>query len=1105
MRVILIAFLLAVFSMFPYVLPAQNVRITVSQDNISVGNLLKQIEEQTEYLFVYNKRNVDTNRIISINMDNASVSAVLNKAFEGTGIKYVMEGNNIVLTRSSDTGSTSKQNILIVRGTVTDMKGEEIIGANVVEQGTSNGIITDIMGNFALAVSPNAKLTISYIGYRPVIIPVDDNTNLIIRLEEEALMLESVVVTAMGIKKKEASLTYATQLINSEEITRAKDPNFINSLTGKIAGVQVARNSSGLGGSTKVSIRGSRSINGNNQPLYVIDGVPILNNSNEQAYTAIGGINNAGNRDGGDGISNLNPDDIESLNILKGASAAALYGSQAANGVIVITTKKGAPGVQRLTFSSGVIFENAIASPKLQNSYGMNSLEKNSWGDKGGLKKYDHIGDFFKTGTALFNSLALTTGNDKLQTYFSYGNTNVDGIVDKNSLKRHNVYFRETANFFDNSLTIDAAVHLISQTVKNRPISGGYYMNPLVGLYTYPRGEDISEYRTNFEVHDASRNMMRQNWYTSYHDFEQNPYWLINRSLGDDKRTRIIASATANLKLTPWLTLQARGTADYTHDEYEQRIYATTAPSIAGDNGRYIHLDHKENLYYGDVMALANYNWKDFSVNGAIGSSINKYVVNSLRLDSKTASLYYPNVFTVANIRMNQAANIEQRKEDTRILQSLFATAQLGWKESLYLDFTARNDWASTLAYTNHTGFFYPSVGASWVMNNTMHLPEWVSYGKLRASWSKVGNDLQLFISNSIPGSNDQIGAGGAIISYPSAPFETLKPEMSTSYEIGADLKLFNYRIDLDITYYKTDTRNQLFILPTTAGATHRYYMVNAGKITNQGVEVTLGATPTLTENFRWKTQANFSTNRNKVVRLHPDLKTFVYGDENFSSSYSMRLVEGSSIGDIYGKAFQRDENGKIVTNLNENGNPIPSVIGEGNTIKVGNCNPDFLLGWSNTLTYKDFSFYALIDGRFGGEVLSQTEAELDQRGVSLATAQARDRGYVDVNGTHVAPRDFYTAVSGRMGCTEYYMYNATNIRLREVSLSYKLPQKLISRVRFLHGVNLSLIGHNLFFIHRKAPFDPDAIMSVSNDNQGIDVFGTPSTRSIGFNLKLIF
>lgn len=1083
---------------------SQNALITLRKSNVDLLNIMGDIEKQSNYLFVYNKE-VNVHRQASINVNQQPLGEVLQNLFNNSDVRFAIEGSYIVLSSNKQNDAKSvAQSRINISGTVTSTDNEPMPGVTIMVKGTNTGAITNVDGKYTIEVpSSGSVLVFSFIGYQKVEQAVGNQRVINVVLNEDVRTIDEVVVTALGIKKKEKSLTYSTQVVGGDELIRAKDPNMINSLAGKTAGVQINRSSSGLGGSVKMVIRGSRSVTGSNQPLYVIDGVPINSSANDATSTTIGGNNDSGNRDGGDGISNLNPDDIESMNILKGPAAAALYGSSAANGVVVITTKKGKVGRTNITFSSNTTWENAAYGiPEFQNSYGGVT---SSWGDKISGSP-DYTKDFFQTGVTTINSLSLSAGSEMMQTYFSYANTTAKGIVEKNKMQKHNLNFRETANFFNDYLKLDANVNLMTQTIKNRPTSGGYYMNPLVGLYGFPRGEDLSEYKNNFEVFDPARNMNVQNWYTSYQDMEQNPYWITNRINSNDKRTRAIASLTANVKITDWLNIQARGTADYTHDQYQQRMYASTAPALAGQNGRYIDLNHTETLYYGDVMAMVNKKWNDFSLNGAIGGSINSTNVNSLRLDSKTASLYYPNVFTVANIKMTQAAYIDEQMNQKRVLQSLFGTAQLGWKESLYLDVTARNDWSSTLAYTKHSSFFYPSVGLSWVLNNTVKLPEWISFGKIRGSWSKVGNDLPLFISNTIPGSNDIIGAGGAIVTYSKAPFNDLKPEMSTSYEIGTEWRFFNYRLDFDITYYRTNTKNQLFTLPSSAGADYKYYMVNAGNIQNEGVEITLGATPVMNDAFRWKTQFNFSTNKNKIIKLHPDLKTFVYGDESFSSSYSMRLVEGGSFGDIYGKAFERDENGRVAFTTDKDGDKIPNVIGGGNTEKVGNCNPDFMLGWSNTFTYKGFSLYFLIDGRFGGDVLSQTQAELDQRGVSLNSGKARDAGYINIDGTQVKPRKFYTAVSGRDGCTEYYMYDATNIRLRELSLGYSLPQSWLAKAGgAFKDVQLSFVARNLFFISKKAPFDPDAVLSTGNDNQGIDVFGMPTTRSLGFNIKFTF
>ena len=1087
---------------------SQNAKVNIPSSQLRVGQVLSQIESQTEYLFVYNKKSVDVRRTVNVEAEGKSVAELLDEVFAGTSIKYVMEGKNIVLTKKSENTENTdgvQQERVTVKGVVTDSKGEPIIGANILEKGTTNGIITNLDGEFTLNAPANATLVISYIGYEPISIALNGRTSLKVQMKEEALALETVVVTAMGIKKKEASLTYSTQQVGGDELTRAKDPNMINALAGKTAGVSITRNASGLGGSAKVSIRGIRSANadGNNQPLYVIDGVPMLNSVAEQAYSAMGGNNDAGNRDSGDGISNLNPDDIESMSILKGASAAALYGSQAANGVILITTKKGKAGMQRIVFNSNLTVDHAICLPEFQDRYGASGAT--SWGteDKN-LKAYNNVDDYFSNGVTATNSLSIMTGKEKMQTYFSYANTTAKGIVDVNKLQKHNITFRETASLFNDRLTLDANVNLMTQKIKNRPTSGGYYMNPLVGLYTFPRGEDLSAYRDNngFEKYDENRAMPLQNWYTDINGFNQNPYWLTNRVTSNDKRFRTLAALSANLKINDWFSIQARGNVDYINDNYEQKMYAGTAADVAHQNGRYIKMNRQDFMIYGDVMAMFNKTWNDWTLNAAIGSSINTTKVNSLSLDSGKSGLYKANVFTVPNMNLGGAGTsfIDETANQRRTIQSLFATAQIGWKESIYLDVTARNDWSSTLANTKseNSGFFYPSVGLSWIINKTLNLPEWISFGKVRASWAQVGNDLPIGITSPA----QTITAGGVVqpIDYYFA--EDLKPEISNSIEVGTEWKFFDYRMDVDLTFYKTNTKNQLFSLPSSAGAAYKYYFVNAGNIQNMGVELTFGAVPILTNQFKWNTTLNFSRNKNEVKKLHDDLASFIQGDEGFSSSYTMRLVEGGSFGDIYGKAFERDKYGAIVYGRDG----LPQEIGSGNTAKVGNCNPAFLLGWGNSFTYKDFSFYFLIDGHFGGDVLAQTQAVLDQTGVSKVSGEARTMGYVDLEGHHIYNiKGFYEQVGGRNGVTEYYMYDATNIRLRELSLGYTLPKRLLGRKQFVKKAELSFVARNLFFIYKKAPFDPDAVLSASNSNQGIDIFGIPTTRSVGFNVKLSF
>ena len=997
-----------------------------------------------------------------------------------------------------------EEKCVVVKGVVCDAQGEAIVGVNIIEKGTMNGVTTDRRGKFSLEVDLHGTLIVSFVGYRTRIIPVEGRTDFVITLEHDYILLDDVIVTALGLQKKESALSYAAIQVDKDELVRVKNPNMIVALLGKVAGMQVNRSSSGMGGAVKVVMRGNRSVAGNNQPLYVIDGVPMLNESSEQPYTAIGGTADAGNRDAGDGISNLNPEDIESISILKGVPAAALYGTQAANGVILITTKKGLAGKQEVAFTSSVAFDKAMMLPKLQNHYGM-SDEIESWGERENITTGNPIPSFFRTGVTAIHSLSFMTGNERVQTYFSYANTMGKGILGKHELSKHNINFRETATFYEGRLKIDGNVNLLSQHVKNRPVPGGFYMNPLVGLYRFPRGMDITEYKEHFEVWSEERHLNVQNWHAPTEDFEQNPYWIQERITSRDQRTRAIVSLALNLKITNCFSVQARGNVDYVNDKFRQKYYASTAPALAGNNGRYIDSGNEQVQTYGDVIGTYKGKFSDFSLDVSLGVSISRKKANELRYDSKTASLKFANVFNIANINMNTSAYISEQIDAIREMQSLFVTTQIGFRDYLFLDVSARNDWSSTLAYTSREsrGFFYPSIGVSCLMNRVLKLPEQVTSGKVRVAWSKVGNDIPLYITNPVA----HVLAGGGIQVSDAASCEEMKPEMSLSMEVGTEWKFFDSRLHIDFTYYQTHTKNQFFKLPAKDGDEYAYRYVNAGNIQNTGVELMIEGTPVEIKNFSWKTGINYAFNKNKVVRLHAELPVFQYGPYGFSSSYAMKLKKGGSFGDIYGKAFKRDTDGKILYETDGERQGLPMIEGDGNTVKVGNANPDFTLGWTNAFSWKGLELSLLVDGRYGGKVLSQTQADMDMYGVTKVTGDARDRGYVILEGEKITNvKGFYKSiVGGRAGVTEYYMYDATNFRLRELALGYTFPKRWMEATKFFRDVQLAFTARNLFFIYKEAPFDPDLILSTGNDNQAIEVYGMPTTRSMGFSLRIMF
>jgi len=1074
-------------------------QVTVNANNITIGQTIHLIEQNGKYNFFYTNDLPGLDKLVSITATNQDIKTVLKKLFNDTKISYKIRDNNqIVLTvvGKGDTGSTLSVNEPTkITGVVKDQTtGETLIGVSVTVLGTKTGVITDQNGNFSIVI-PNASsvLSFSYIGYiNEKLNPKESNLEIL--LSQETKDLDEVVVTALGIVKKEKSLTYSTQSVKGDELTRAKDLNMINSLAGKTAGVQILKSSSGLGGSVKVNIRGNRSASGSNQPLYVIDGIPVSNNNSETSVTTLGGTNDGANHDSGDGISNLNPDDVESMTILKGPAAAALYGAQAANGVVIITTKKGQAGHTAIMFSTSNIFENVTLLPKLQSQYG-NGIS--SW-DTTPSSIGHNVSDFFQTGFTTINAVTLSSGNDRLQNYFSYANSSANGVIEGNKLMKHNFNFRESAQLFNNKFTIDANVNLLNQKIDNATTPGGLYMNPLVGLYTFPRGADFSTYQTNFEKYDPVRKIYTQNWYDLNNDKNQNPYWLLNRTGNENIRNRAIANVTLKWKFNDHLNIQARGNGDVISDNFNQHYNAGTNTNIAGTNGRYVAYTGSEMNTYADVLLGYNNKMNDFALTFNVGSSISHNEVKSTRLDSHPSSvgLFFVNQFSVANMDLNNGY-IEE-VNSTRENQSVFASAQLGYKNWLFVDASARNDWSSTLAFTNSMkkGYFYPSVGFSGIISDAVKLPEVLNFLKIRATVSQVGNSLPMYVSNSL----DKIGAGGKLIpnTITVAPGTSLQPEKTNSYEAGLEAKFFESRISLDVTPYLTNTYNQLFTLPAPSGSGYSFYYINAGNIQNSGAEVILGFVPVNNEDFKWSSHINYAFNRNKVIALSDSLKFFPLGLLG-TDSYQMRLVKDGSFGDIYGRAFDRDNSGKII--FDSKGMPTINPDFQ----KIGNSAAKFNLGFDNMFTYKNWSLYFLIDCRVGGNVLSITEAENDINGVSQTTANARKNGYVMLEGTKVTDvQGFYTLIGGRAGVSEYYMYDATNVRLREVSLCYSLPKTILGK-SFVKGVDLSVIGKNLFFFYNKAPYDPDSQMSVGNNLQGVDVFGMPSTRSLGINVKVNF
>ncbi|MNS00618.1 TonB-dependent Receptor Plug Domain protein [compost metagenome] len=997
------------------------------------------------------------------------------------------------------TAQVTLAQVKTVKGTVTDDTGIPLPGVNVIVKGESNGTSTDFDGAFTIQAKVGSTLVISYIGLETKNVVIGEESTLKVQLKTASTTaLNEVVVTSLGIKKTRKSLTYSAQELKGEELTRVKDANIINTIAGKIAGVAVTKSAGGTGGSTKVEIRGSSSVT-NNQPLYVIDGVPLFNVSSGQP-NAVFGDTAGGNRDGGDAVSLLNPDDYEGMTVLKGASAAALYGSQGANGVILLTSKKAKEGKANFKASSVTTFESAAYLPKFQNEYVAVAGGDETWGAKGASK--DHVEDFFQTGNTQITSLAFTTASAVASTSLSYANTTSSGIIQGNDLNKNNFGIRQTGKFFNDKLTVSANANYTSQTIGNRPVSG-YYFNPLTGVYLMPRGNDFDYYKNNYEIFDPVRNMMVQNWMTN-RDIMQNPYWAINRNASEDKNNFFNGALGLDYKVNGWLSLASRYSYNRIENSFEKEIYATTQGTLSHANGRYINVDGLSTQNYGDFIATINTNFnEDFSFNANIGTSFTKSVGNDATvLDSGISSgLVYANWFTLGNFVNNAGnyQNVDSRKE----VQSVFAAATVGYKNYLYLDVTGRNDWSSTLVNTDKMSFFYPSVGLTGLISEMTEMPDWISFGKVRASYAQVGNDISSFVTS--PRSTIR---GGQIVppTVGPRPGESLKPELKSEYEIGTEWRMFDNKLGFEISYYNSETKNQYIQVPAPATNPYGYlnYGFNAASIKNSGLEVVLTGKIIQNDKFSWDATVNYSHNDNEVSEIPAELGGRVILTDPGVNNYRYSLIEGQPFGQIEGVNIKRDAQGRVLLNAD-------GTIQKTGFEVVGNANPDYMLGFSNSFKYENFFANILIDGRFGGEVMSLTEATNDEFGVSKATGDARNAGGVTLDavypdGTAYAgkyPADsYYKQIGGRAGATGEYVYDATNVSVREISIGYNFDAK---KIGFIQSASLSLIARNLFFIYKDAPFDPNISLSTGEGLQGVDVYGMPSTKSIGLNLNVTF
>lgn len=1076
----------------------EDIRLNLELKNVTLDSALDSIKAQSPFTFIVGQ--VDLARKVSISMKNGTIGNVCAKLFTPLDIDYKINGHYIYLS------NRPKVEPRTVSGTVIDHNGQPIPGASVFVQGTTTGTTTDIDGRFTLLVPSNllgGSLEFNSLGYEIVRMVIGSNKNFTVTLNEEAVSLEGTVVTALGIRRDQKALSYNVQEVNAELLTSVKDANFINSLAGKVAGVAINTSSSGVGGASKVVLRGNKSISQSSNALYVIDGIPMYNFGG-------GGGTEFDSKGASESIADLNPEDIQSISVLTGAAAAALYGSQAANGAVMITTKKGELGKLKVSFSSNTEFLNPFVLPKFQNRYGtgLNGRDSGSgvysWGayiPEGARYNYSPK-DYFETGHTYTNAFSISGGTDKNQTYFSAAAVNSDGIIPNNIYDRYNFTFRNTSYFLKDKLKLDASASYIMQKDQNMT-NQGVYANPLTSAYLFPRGENFDLYR-NFERYNSGTKLMEQFWGDDLAgDLRmQNPYWINYRNLRNNNKRRYMLSLNVNYDILDWLNIAGRVRIDNANNLYTQKYYATTEATISegGKNGHYTEARTYDTQTYADIMVNVNKSWQDWSLVANLGASLNDIKTDELRYGGPIQENGLANVFNVFDLDdTKKRASKSGWHDQTR---SIFGSLELGWKKMLYLTLTGRNDWASQLAGSSSKSFFYPSAGLSWIPTGLWDMGA-LSYLKVRGSVASVGMPFPRFLT--IP--TYEYDATSKIWKDKTHyPIGDLKPERTLTYEVGLEARLWQ-DLSINLSWYLADTYNQTFDPQLPPSSSYSTIYLQTGSVRNTGVEASVGYNHTW-HGFTWDSNFTFSWNRNEILELAGDAKNPITGEALNLPKLDIKalgkakyvLKQGGSLGDLYTtSAIMGSDKGYI--EVDENGNITIDDIGT--DIFLGSVFPKYNLAWRNDLSCKGIHLGFLFSGRIGGVCYSATQANLDLYGVSEASADARDAGGVLVNGREwMDAQKWYQAIGSQSGLPLYYTYSATNFRLQELSIGYTLPRKLF---RDKCALTISAVGHNLWMIYCKAPFDPEAIASTGNNYQGIDYFMMPSLRSMGFNIKLDF
>lgn len=1108
--------------------------VTFSGDNVPLVKLFKVIKKQTGFSFFYNNADMEKSSVVSVRLQNSPLATALDEILNGQPLSYEIEGKTIVISQKPEsiraTAAGFNRPHVIIAGKVVDDKGLPMSPVSVLLKGTNRGTVTNNAGEFQLEVpSADAILVISFLGYTTQEIALEGRSSINITLLADDQKLSEVVVTALGIERSRKALSYSTQVVDASQLTQARETNVMNSLKGKVAGVHINGTSGGAGTSSFVVIRGNSSLTGNTQPLYVVDGIPVDNSS-------LGAPNLFSGKDYGDGVNNINPDDIENITVLKGPAAASIYGSRGANGVILITTKKGAKGKGLgIDVNSNATFEDINVLPTYQNVWGggyddnytsFNSIDVNgqaasqwpgwlidNWGGKmDGRSLYletwpelgavpfapqptDRLKDFYRTGSTFTNTIGVSGGNGNTTFRFSASDMRNAGIVPNTSLDRQTLNLRVSTNVTD-KLTVEGKINYVRQKGKNRPENGISFANVSASLNIIPQWVDL-DWLKDYKREDGSMTNYKSGG-------PYNPYWVVNEFVNNDTRDRMIGFLLAKYKFNSWLSLQARAGTDFYTDTRFSRVGVGT-PSSSYRTGYVSNNEYHVREENTDFLLSANKKLSsDFTGSLSVGG--NHMRRNNSLIGNTGTNLLVPGLYHISNAKLVTPNNYVERKE----INSLYFLGQVGYKDYLFVDFTGRNDWSSTLGKNNRS-FFYPSISSSFVFTDALSIGSKVlSFGKVRASYAEAGTDADPYQTK---GGYDLNSNGFDGIPYITSrryvPLLDLKNELKRSYEFGTELRFFGNRVALDFTYYSASTFNQIMKVELSTGTGYDYRVINAGEISNKGVEIFLSAGIIKSGPFKWDATINFSHNKSKVESLADNINTVTL-IESDGANIEARI--GEAFGNIVGTKYKRTEDGRIL--LTENGGWQPTD----DRHVLGNIQPDFLAGITNSFSFKGFTVSALIDIRKGGQVYSYTKYDQMAKGTGKFTERGGDliaEGVIeDVDGKYVPStfkllRQDYYAGRAWGGIGEEFVIDADYVTLREAIIGYDLGQTLLTKSKF-KTLRISVVGRNLAYLHRDAQFkqmgiSPETAFAPTAAAQGYEARGIPTTRSIGVNLSISF